>query len=82
MVFPFDAVFQKIHSQNNTYVLRFQSNDDKYFFYLQVSFQFIKEKINPEEFVKNINEKIATLAGENQSMDVEEPKEVAQKMDI
>lgn len=36
IVFPFDAVFEKVQSQNNTYVLRFESNEDRYFFYLQV----------------------------------------------
>lgn len=37
IVFPFDAVFEKVDAQNNTYLLRFDSSDDKYFFYLQVS---------------------------------------------
>jgi hypothetical protein len=37
IVFPFDAVFEKVPNQNNTYLLRFESNEDKYFFYLQVS---------------------------------------------
>jgi hypothetical protein len=36
IVFPFDAIFERVAKQNNTYLLRFQSNDDKYFFYLQV----------------------------------------------
>lgn len=36
IVFPFDAVFEKVANQNNTYLLRFESNEDKYFFYLQV----------------------------------------------
>jgi hypothetical protein len=26
-----------VPNQNNTYLLRFESNEDKYFFYLQVS---------------------------------------------
>lgn len=52
IVFPFDAIFEKVSNQNNTFVLKFQSNDDRYFFYLQ-------EKINTEDFVKIVNERIS-----------------------
>ena len=44
IVFPFDAVFEKVDAQNNTYLLRFDSSDDKYFFYLQVSIPWCRKK--------------------------------------
>jgi hypothetical protein len=44
IVFPFDAVFEKVNTQNNTYLLRFESNEDKYFFYLQVPPEVCRKK--------------------------------------
>lgn len=36
IVFPSDAVFEAVVDKNNTFVLRFGMDDDRYFFWLQV----------------------------------------------
>lgn len=55
IVFPFDAKFEQVTGQKNTFVLRFDSNEDRYFFYLQ-------EKISVEEFVGKAKERIEFVA--------------------
>lgn len=36
IVFPMDAKFEPVHGKNNTYVLKFDTDTDKYFFWMQV----------------------------------------------
>ena len=38
IVFPGDAIFEAVHDKKNTFVLRFEMDDDRYFFWLQVSY--------------------------------------------
>lgn len=44
ILFPFDAHFSRVSNQNNTYLLKFDSNEDKYFFYLQVTISPLRKK--------------------------------------
>lgn len=36
IVFPGDAVFEAVIDKKNTYVLRFEMDEERYFFWLQV----------------------------------------------
>ena len=41
MVFPMDAKFEPAQGKNNTYVLKFETDADKHFFWMQVT-QLVK----------------------------------------
>lgn len=51
IVFPGDAVFEAVVGTNNTYVLRFGMDDDRYFFWFQ-------EKCDAAKVVEQINKVI------------------------
>ncbi len=56
IVFPMDAKFESVQGKNNTYVLKFETDSDKHFFWIQVRFYLMKEKIDPVELTSKIND--------------------------
>lgn len=48
IVFAGDAVFEPVADKNNTYVLRFEMDEDRYFFWLQVSALSCRKKLTPK----------------------------------
>jgi hypothetical protein len=44
IVFPMDAKFEAAQGKNNTYVLKFETDTDKHYFWMQVFFTLIEGK--------------------------------------